>query len=120
MDGNIEGKSLLIGQVSKLRDKEEQEKTIDVTENGTTEVIPDGGKTLSKVTVNVNVAGGAEEIENLIDNSGVLDGAEGSVTEKVEQLIDKVKSGSSPSIDENGIVTFGANTNIDENGIVSL
>lgn len=139
MDGNIEGKSLLIGQVSKLRDKEEQEKTIDITENGTTEVIPDGGKTLSKVTVNVavpvmggmtppyyegtvkpeqekivditengttevlpdenkvlskvtvnvNVAGGTEEIESLIDESGVLEDTEGTVTEKVEELIDK-------------------------------
>ena len=30
-----------------------------------------------------------EEIENLIDESGVLDSTEGSVSEKVEQLIDK-------------------------------
>ena len=59
-------------------------------------------------------------IEILIDNSGVLEDIEGSVSEKVEQLIDKAKSGSSPSIDENGIVTFGGNTTIDENGIVSL
>lgn len=89
MDGNIEGKSLLIGQVGKLRDKKEQEKTIDVTENGTTEVIPDDANVLSKVTVNVNVAGGTEEIESLIDESGVLESTEGSVNEKVEQLIDK-------------------------------
>ena len=41
--------------------KEEQEKTVDITENGTTEVLPDEGKALSKVTVNVNVesSGGA-------------------------------------------------------------
>lgn len=32
---------------------------------------------------------GTEEIENLIDNSGVLDSTEGSVSEKVEQLIEK-------------------------------
>ena len=61
-----------------------------------------------------------DEIENLIDESGVLDSTEGTVTEKVEQLIDKAKSGSSPSIDENGIVTFGGNTTIDDNGIASL
>lgn len=36
--------------------KEEQTKTVDITKNGTTEVLPDEGKTLSKVTVNVNVA----------------------------------------------------------------
>lgn len=38
--------------------KEEQEKTVDITENGTIEVIPDTGKTFSKVTVNVNVENG--------------------------------------------------------------
>lgn len=36
--------------------KPEQEKTVDITENGTTEVTPDEGKVLSKVTVNVDVA----------------------------------------------------------------
>jgi hypothetical protein len=43
--------------------KEEQEKIIDITENGTTEVAPDEGKALSKVTVNVEVAqsGGGED-----------------------------------------------------------
>ena len=61
-----------------------------------------------------------DNLENLIDESGVLEDTEGSVSEKVEELIDKAKSGSSPSIDENGIVTFGGNTTIDENGIVSL
>lgn len=35
--------------------KEEQEKSITVTDNGTTEVIPDEGKTLSKVTVSVEI-----------------------------------------------------------------
>lgn len=35
--------------------KPEQEKTVDIIGNGTTEVIPDEGKALSKVTVNVDV-----------------------------------------------------------------
>lgn len=35
--------------------KEEQEKSIEITENGATEVVPDIGKTLSKVTVAVNI-----------------------------------------------------------------
>lgn len=35
--------------------KEEQEKTVSITENGTTEILPDENKTLSKVTVNVDV-----------------------------------------------------------------
>jgi hypothetical protein len=46
--------------------KEEQEKVVDITENGTTEVTPDEGKTLSKVTVNVAIESGGGDIdENL-------------------------------------------------------
>jgi hypothetical protein len=41
--------------------KEGQEKIIDITENGTTEVTPDEGMALSKVTVNVAVEGGSED-----------------------------------------------------------
>lgn len=54
--------------------KQEQEKTIEITENGTTEVLPDEGKTLSKVTVEVDVptVGGDytnEQITSLIDRT---------------------------------------------------
>lgn len=38
--------------------KEEQEKTVNITQNGKTEVTADNGKTLSKVTINTNVASG--------------------------------------------------------------
>lgn len=41
--------------------KPEQEKTISITENGTTEVTPDEGKVLSKVTVNVVSGGGSND-----------------------------------------------------------
>jgi N-acetylneuraminic acid mutarotase len=41
--------------------KEEQEKTITITENSTTEILPDENKALSKVTVVTNVAGGGAE-----------------------------------------------------------
>lgn len=44
--------------------KPEQEKTIDITENGTTEVTPDEGKVLSKVTVNVDVESGGGSSDN--------------------------------------------------------
>lgn len=37
-----------------------QEKTVEITENGAVEVVPDEGYTLSKVTANVNVAGSSE------------------------------------------------------------
>lgn len=40
-----------------------QEKTVDIAENGTTEVLPDEGFALSKVTVNVDVeSGGGGEV----------------------------------------------------------
>jgi hypothetical protein len=83
-NGAYEWEKCLSGDV-----KSEQEKTVTITENGTTEVIPDDNKTLSKVTVVAAVEGGTEEIEDLIDNSGVLEDTEGTVSEKVEQLIEK-------------------------------
>lgn len=42
--------------------KEEQNKMIEIFENGTTEVLPDDGKVLSKVTVNVDVASSDSEV----------------------------------------------------------
>ena len=69
--------------------KEEQEKIVDIIENGTVEILPDGNKALSKVTIKSNVPDTSGIIEDVIDESGVLDSTEGTVTEKVEQLIDK-------------------------------
>jgi len=42
--------------------KEEQEKTITIIENGTTEILPDENKALSKVTVVTDVTGGGTEL----------------------------------------------------------
>lgn len=42
-----------------------------------------------QLTSGGNCGGGTEEIDNLIDESGVLEDTEGTVTEKVEELIDK-------------------------------
>ena len=41
--------------VKKGSQVQSQEKTVEITENGTTEVVPDAGFSLSKVTVNTNV-----------------------------------------------------------------
>lgn len=51
--------------------KPEQEKTVNITENGTTEVIPDEGNTLSKVIVNTSVAAGGEPGKPYIDTSKI-------------------------------------------------
>ena len=50
--------------------KPEQEKTVDITENGTTEIVPDEGNTLSKVTVNTSVVDG-EPGKPYIDTSRI-------------------------------------------------
>lgn len=50
---------------------ETQEKTIDVAANGTTAVVPDSGKLLSKVTVNTNVPSKQEQTKSVtITNNG--------------------------------------------------
>lgn len=55
--------------------KPEQEKTIEITENGTTEVTPDEGKVLSKVAVNVEVKGSSNgESINLLDYASFYSG----------------------------------------------
>lgn len=53
--------------------KEEQEKSVEITENGTVEVVPDEGKTLSKVTANVNVAFEGDIGKPYIDTSKITD-----------------------------------------------
>lgn len=44
-------------------EKQEQTKTVTITENGTTSVLPDEGYALSKVDVTVNVAGGTIKLD---------------------------------------------------------
>lgn len=62
--------------VKKGSQVQSQEKTVEITENGTTEVVPDSGFSLSKVTVNTNVesSGSAtnENDVNFRDYDGTL------------------------------------------------
>jgi len=67
MDINAFITGLQAGQMS-APPPESQEKEITVTENGTTEVTPDEGKFLSKVTFTAEI-GGADAIDSLIDHS---------------------------------------------------
>lgn len=46
----------MIGRTNMGAGKEEQEKTVSITTNGTVEIVPDTNKTLSKVTANVDVS----------------------------------------------------------------
>lgn len=49
----------LAGEISKIQTgKTEQEKSVTITANGTAAVLPDSGKTLSKVIIITNVSGG--------------------------------------------------------------
>lgn len=84
--------------------KEEQTKNVEIIENKIVEVSPDENKALSKVTIKVNVPDTSEMIEDIIDESGVLDSTEGTATEKVEQLIDKANE-----LDVFMSITSGAN-----------
>lgn len=53
--------------------KEEQTKTVEITKNGTTEVVADEGKSMSKVTVNTNVAFEGDIGKPFIDTSKITD-----------------------------------------------
>ena len=68
-DEGFNGMSKVTVAVPTGSSKEEQEKSITITENGTTEVTPDEGKTLSKVTIETNVVAGGEVGKPYLDTS---------------------------------------------------
>lgn len=126
---NTEELNNLLDTVQKLPvKKDEQSKTIDITENGTTVITPDEGMTLGGVTVNTAIesgGSGTEEIENLIDQSGVLESTDGTVEDKVEQLIDKAEaerflSENSNSFNFSGRKNFTETPILDCSGLTSL
>ena len=57
-NNNIELNDILESVRSLSYAKEEQEKSIEITSGGTQVVLPDDGKTLSKVIVSANMSGG--------------------------------------------------------------
>lgn len=84
ISGEVQSQSSLVEQIKtalngKATDsgsapaKEEQEKSVDITENGTTEVTPDEGKVLSKVSITVNVESSGGDGSDKFDAS--LDGS---------------------------------------------
>ena len=60
-NNNIELNAILETVNSLSSGKEEQEKSVEITENRIQTVLPDEGKTLSKVTVNINVPSKEEQ-----------------------------------------------------------
>lgn len=61
-------------------------------QGGSSVRLPTAGKYCEKdIIVTASGGGGTEEIEQIIDQSGVLETTDGTATEKVEQLIDKAE-----------------------------
>lgn len=60
-------------------------------QGGSSVRLPTAGKYCDRDIVVTASGGSTEEIENLIDESGVLESTDGTATEKVEQLIDKAE-----------------------------
>lgn len=64
--------AVIVGTMESVSAKEEQEKTVTITANGTVEITPDAGKTLSKATAVVNVptsGGGDSALPSIIARS---------------------------------------------------
>lgn len=56
---NIRNNVMISGVVGTLQErKPEQSKSVTITENGSTQIFPDSGKTLSRVIITTNVSGG--------------------------------------------------------------
>lgn len=60
-------------------------------QGGSSVRLPTAGKYCEKDIIVTAIGGGTEEIENIIDESGVLGTTDGTVEDKVEALIDKAK-----------------------------
>jgi hypothetical protein len=72
---------------------------------------------LKRQIENANAVG----IKNLAEKGVGFAGFTPTTYEIMQCIADIIRDGgSSPSIDENGIVTFGGNTTINDNGIVGL
>lgn len=63
---NLDGEALVALAHEAVESKPEQEKIIDVTKNGTIEIIPDEGYTLSKVTAITKVNGGENKFNQYL------------------------------------------------------
>ena len=79
--------------------KEEQEKTVEITSNGTVEVVPDEGKTLSKVTANVNVAFEGDIGKPYIDTRKIMNFYYFCCNNRVNDFIDCVDTSNGTSLD---------------------
>lgn len=64
--GSNQVKKIYKGSTLLAEVKEEQTKTVSVTQNGQTTVTPDSGKTLSSVTINTSVSGGGVPVGNAV------------------------------------------------------
>lgn len=127
-NGTISGQTSLIAQIAQALEgkaagngsKPEQEKTVEITENGEHTITPDEGYTLSKVTTNVNVPDVPAVIEELtISENGTYtapDGVDGysPVTVDVPIPDGYIKPNGELEVTENGThdVTEYASVNV--------
>lgn len=101
-----------------------QEKTIEITENGSYEVIPDEGKLLRKVTVNVDTPDKKPEQEKTLnvtkDGTYTVTPDSGYVLKKVSVLVDtpdqKPEQNKSINVTENGSYSLTPDTGFVLNG----
>lgn len=65
LHGSIKSNMVLKGKITRTIEKvERQTKEVEITENGTTEVVPDANKALDKVIINTDIIGGNAEEYN--------------------------------------------------------
>lgn len=70
--------------------KEEQEKTLEITKNGTFEVAADEGKVMSKVTANVSVAFEGDIGKPYIDTSKITDFTRFAISNRLNRCIEAI------------------------------
>lgn len=80
-------------------EKPEQEKNITITKNGTTIILPDNGKTLSKITIIVNVSGGGSGYTAYFNNGIYISD---TVTVSIEYVDGEIETITSTSGDISG------------------
>jgi hypothetical protein len=113
--------SALVGKAVGGGGKPEQEKTVEITENGIHEVTPDDGYTLSKVTMTVNVPDIPAVVDRLeVDENGTYKAADEGLDGYSEVVVNVASSGGGDSGEEIAALLGDTLTSIDNSICTSL